>query len=60
MRIAAYCRVSTDSEQQLDSLENQKAFLPSTRRKTDMNWPHYTQTAALRAPACEDAQNSSG
>ena len=26
MRIAAYCRVSTDREEQLDSLENQKRF----------------------------------
>ncbi len=26
MRIAAYCRVSTESERQLESLENQKAF----------------------------------
>lgn len=26
MRLAAYCRVSTDREAQLESLENQKAF----------------------------------
>ena len=26
MKIAAYCRVSTSKEEQLDSLENQKAF----------------------------------
>lgn len=33
MRIAAYCRVSTDSEQQLDSLENQKAFFTEYAQK---------------------------
>ena len=30
MNIAAYCRVSTDKEDQLNSLEAQKAFLPNT------------------------------
>ncbi|MBP0990150.1 MAG: recombinase family protein [Oscillospiraceae bacterium] len=29
MKIAAYCRVSTDKESQLDSLENQKVFFKS-------------------------------
>lgn len=30
MNIAAYCRVSTDKEDQLNSLEAQKAFLLNT------------------------------
>ncbi len=33
MRIAAYCRVSTDSEKQLDSLENQKEFFEAYAKK---------------------------
>ncbi len=33
MRIAAYCRVSTDSEKQLDSLEHQKEFFEEYARK---------------------------
>ncbi len=33
MRIAAYCRVSTDNEKQLDSLEHQKEFFEEYARK---------------------------
>ena len=33
MRIAAYCRVSTDKEEQLDSLENQKEFFSEYAEK---------------------------
>lgn len=33
MNIAAYCRVSTDKEEQLDSLENQKLFFSEYARK---------------------------
>lgn len=33
MRIAAYCRVSTDKEEQLDSLENQKRFFREYAKK---------------------------
>ena len=38
MKIAAYCRVSTSKEEQLDSLENQKAFLLPTPAATAMIW----------------------
>lgn len=34
MRIAAYCRVSTEKDQQLDSLENQKRFFQDYAEKT--------------------------
>lgn len=33
MRIAAYCRVSTDSGDQLESLENQKSFFADFAKK---------------------------
>lgn len=33
MRIAAYCRVSTDKEEQLDSLEHQKEFFSEYAEK---------------------------
>ena len=34
MRVAAYCRVSTEKDQQLDSLENQKRFFQEYAEKT--------------------------
>lgn len=33
MRIAAYCRVSTDKEAQIESLENQKLFFEDFAKK---------------------------
>ena len=37
LRVAAYCRVSTDSEEQLGSLENQIEFYTNYIRK-QINW----------------------
>ena len=36
MRVAAYCRVSTDKEDQLNSLQAQKAFFEEFAAKTDI------------------------
>ena len=36
MRIAAYCRVSTDSDEQLDSLENQKLFFSEFAKNNNL------------------------
>ena len=36
MRIAAYCRVSTDEEKQLDSLQHQKDFFEDFAKKNDL------------------------
>ena len=33
MKIAAYCRVSTEKDEQLDSLENQKEFFEKKEKK---------------------------
>lgn len=41
MKIAAYCRVSTEKDEQLDSLENQKEFFEEYAKKMDMNWSDY-------------------
>ena len=37
MNIAAYCRVSTDKEDQLNSLEAQKAFFAEYTQRTGDN-----------------------
>ena len=37
MNIAAYCRVSTKSDEQLSSLENQKAFFEEYAKKHNLN-----------------------
>ena len=38
MRMAAYCRVSTEKEEQLSSLENQREFSSSTLIKRAIHW----------------------
>lgn len=43
MKIAAYCRVSTDKDEQLDSLEHQKQFFPSTQRRMVIGLSAYMQ-----------------
>ena len=48
MNIAAYCRVSTDKTDQINSLEAQKNFLRSTRRKTDITLFDYMRTREFR------------
>ena len=35
MRIAAYCRVSTDKDEQLDSLNHQKEFFVEYAKRSD-------------------------
>lgn len=40
MKIAAYCRVSTDKDEQLDSLENQKAFFLEYAKKYNHKLVH--------------------
>lgn len=37
MKIAAYCRVSTDKADQLNSLEAQKEFFPNTLSVQEMS-----------------------
>lgn len=37
MRIVAYCRVSTDKMDQLNSLDQQRAFLRSMQRKLEIH-----------------------
>ena len=38
MNIAAYCRVSTDKEDQLNSLEAQKEFFSEYTKRTGTTW----------------------
>ena len=41
--VAAYCRVSTDQEEQLSSYENQVRYYTEViTRNTDMNWLIFT------------------
>ena len=43
MKVAAYCRVSTEKEAQIDSLEKQIEFFNEFTKKTDMNCTNYMQ-----------------
>ena len=44
MNIAAYCRVSTDKEDQLNSLEAQKEFFSEYTKRTGDTLCAFTQT----------------
>ncbi len=48
MNIAAYCRVSTDKSDQLNSLEAQKRFLQSIRKRTVITLLNYMQMKAFQ------------
>ena len=43
MKIAAYCRVSTEKEAQIDSLEKQIEFFNDFTKRTVMNCTSYMQ-----------------
>ena len=45
MKIAAYCRVSTGKDEQLDSLYHQKLFFTEYAQKT--NWCDYMRMKEL-------------
>lgn len=57
MNIAAYCRVSTDKEDQLNSLEAQKAFLPNTLPAQAILLFDYMQTRAFPEQKLKIARN---
>ena len=51
-RVAAYCRVSTDSEEQLNSYEAQKTYYTKKSKRIQTGrWPGSTRTRACPAPA---------
>ena len=51
-RVAAYCRVSTDSEEQLNSYEAQKTTTPKKLKRIRAGrWPGSTPTRVCPAPA---------
>lgn len=56
IRLAIYCRVSSDSEDQLHSFANQiryySTYTPNIR---SMSWSTFTQTRALPEPPWKDA-----
>ena len=52
MRVAAYCRVSTDSEEQLNSYEAQKPTIPrKSRTARTGRWQGSMPMRASQAPA---------
>ena len=53
MRVAAYCRVSTDSEEQLNSYEAQKTYYTQIGR-----WRAFTQMRASPEPASKRERSS--
>lgn len=58
MNIAVYCRVSTDKEDQLNSLEAQKAFLPNTLPAQVTPSLDYMQTRAFPELKLKNVKNS--
>lgn len=59
MRVAAYCRVSTDSEEQLNSYEAQKSYYTQKIQDSpDWEWRGSMQTRASRVPASRSEQSS--
>ena len=57
MNIAAYCRVSTDKVDQLNSLEAQKAFFSEYTQRTGITWCACMPTRAPPAPKSKTARN---
>lgn len=57
MNIVAYCRVSTDKEDQLNSLEAQKVFLPNTLPAQVTPSSDYMQTRAFPERKSKIARN---
>lgn len=57
MNIAAYCRVSTDKEDQLNSLEAQKAFLRNIRSVPETTLCACMPTRASPVPKSKTARN---
>ena len=59
MRVAAYCRVSTDSEEQLNSYEAQKSYYTQKIQDSRIGkWRGSMQTRASRVPASRSEQSS--
>lgn len=51
-RIAAYCRVSTNNKEQLNSYEAQKVYYTRKSKKTRIgSWPAFLRTKDSPAPA---------
>ena len=61
LRVAAYCRVSTDSEEQLSSYENQLAYYTEKIMK-EPGWTMagYSQTRVSPAPPPASGRSSCG
>ncbi|MEI3102110.1 MAG: recombinase family protein [Oscillospiraceae bacterium] len=60
MNIAAYCRVSTDKADQLNSLEAQKEFFSEYTKRTGTSWCGSMPTRVFPAPKSKTARNFSG
>ena len=58
LRVAAYCRVSTDSEEQLSSYENQLSYY--TEKIMAGPWPGCSRTRASPAPPPVSGRSSCG
>ena len=59
MRVAAYCRVSTDSEEQLNSYEAQKTYYTQKIQTTLIGrWRAFTQMRASPEPASKRERSS--
>ena len=60
MNIAAYCRVSTDKEDQLNSLDAQKRFFTEFTEKNGHTLVPYMQMRAFPAQRLKTARSSCG